>query len=379
MSVYKRGETWWFKFRVGGQLVRESSKSKSKTRAKEAERTRRNDVEDSYNNIRKRKLRPLFPVAAAHWLNKKTARIAPKTEMSYRLSIKHLSVIFGRQLITDIDDDAIAAYQSVRIKEGASPRTINIETSALRSILRNNSLWEEISKGFSFLSEPETPGFALSDTEESALLAAAGTSRSRGLPTVLILAINTGLRACEIHNLRWSNVDLLGRTLTVGKSKTSAGTGRLIPLNPRAHAALAHWRTYFPGAKPEHYVFPHEQYAQMRVNGETTVWRTDPTRPVGSWKVAWKNIQRRAGIKCRFHDLRHSAVTRLLEAEASFPLVAEIMGWSASTTYIMVKRYGHIQIDVKRRAMDAMRGADPSRDGAQKWAQPLQTRDAKVC
>ena len=109
------------------------------------------------------------------------------------------------------------------------------------------------------------------------------------------------------------------------------------------------------------------------------ILRADPTRPMGSWKVAWKNIQRTAGIKCRFHDLRHSAVTRLLEAGASFPLVAEILGWSASTTYIMIKRYGHIQIDVKRRAMDAMRGADPAQGGAQNRAQPLPTQSGKVC
>ena len=61
-------------------------------------------------------------------------------------------------------------------------------------------------------------------------------------------------------------------------------------------------------------------------NWKTTVWRTDPTRPMGSWKVAWKNVQRIAGIKCRFHDLRHSAFTRLLEAGVSFPVVAEILG-----------------------------------------------------
>ena len=260
-----------------------------------------------------------------------------------------------------------------------SPRTINIEVGTLRSILRKYNLWEVISKELKFLPEPKSPGFALSTEEESTLLAAAGKSRSRGLPTLLLVAIYTGLRSCEIRGLRWSKVDLLVQTLTVGKSKTSAGTGRIIPLNPRAHTALAHWRTLFPGAKPEHYVFPHEQYAQMGANWKTTVWRTDPTRPMGSWKVAWKNVQRIAGIKCRFHDLRHSAVTRLLEAGVSFPVVAEILGWRASTTFTMAKRYGHIQLDVKRRAMDATKGAGPAQGEAQNWAQSLPTQKLNVC
>jgi integrase len=45
----------------------------------------------------------------------------------------------------------------------------------------------------------------------------------------------------------------------VGKSKTAAGTGRIIPLNPRAVAALRDWRGLFPGAQPEQHVFPHEK------------------------------------------------------------------------------------------------------------------------
>jgi hypothetical protein len=41
MSLYRRGNVWWYKFWFNGQLIRESSKSESKTLAKDAERTRR--------------------------------------------------------------------------------------------------------------------------------------------------------------------------------------------------------------------------------------------------------------------------------------------------------------------------------------------------
>ncbi len=36
MSLYKRGDVWWYKFRFAGQVLRESSKSESRTVAKEA-------------------------------------------------------------------------------------------------------------------------------------------------------------------------------------------------------------------------------------------------------------------------------------------------------------------------------------------------------
>ena len=44
MSVYKRGETYWFKFLFQGQLIRESAKSNSKTVAREAKRARRREL-----------------------------------------------------------------------------------------------------------------------------------------------------------------------------------------------------------------------------------------------------------------------------------------------------------------------------------------------
>ena len=40
MSLYRRGDVWWYKFRFAGQMIRESSKSPSRTVAKDAERIR---------------------------------------------------------------------------------------------------------------------------------------------------------------------------------------------------------------------------------------------------------------------------------------------------------------------------------------------------
>ncbi len=72
-------------------------------------------------------------------------------------------------------------------------------------------------------------GKALTDDEERRLLAACGASRSRALPMAVRLALNTGMRRGEILNLRWGDIDLDAKRLTVTKSKTKAGTGRVVP------------------------------------------------------------------------------------------------------------------------------------------------------
>jgi hypothetical protein len=64
VSVYKRGEVWWYKFRFAGQVIRESSKSESRTVAKEAERSRRRGLEESFNRISRPRAAQLFSTAA---------------------------------------------------------------------------------------------------------------------------------------------------------------------------------------------------------------------------------------------------------------------------------------------------------------------------
>jgi hypothetical protein len=52
MSLFKRGNVWWYSFFFAGQLVRESSRSTSKTIAKSAEQERRRELEAGYNNVK---------------------------------------------------------------------------------------------------------------------------------------------------------------------------------------------------------------------------------------------------------------------------------------------------------------------------------------
>jgi len=171
------------------------------------------------------------------------------------------------------------------------------------------------------------------------------------------------MREGEIRTLQWRQVDFDKRTITVGKAKTDAGTGRPIPMNDRLTLALRTWAKKFPDRQPSQYAFPAEQYGQPGDAPETPgTHEQDPTKPIGSWKRSWKTARRVAKVGCRFHDLRHSAVTRLLEGGVSFPIVASLLGWSPSTTTKVAKRYGHIGNAAHRQAVAAL---DPITKSAQ--------------
>jgi integrase len=183
-----------------------------------------------------------------------------------------------------------------------------------------------------------------------------------------MLALNTGMRASEIRGLAWGQVDFLGKALTVGKSKTAAGTGRIIPLNPRAVAVLAHWQGLYHDAQPEHYVFPHEKYGLAGNDRQPCAWEIDPTQPMHRWKVAWERARKTASVSRRFHDLRHTFISRLAESQASDSTVMALAG---HVSRAMMERYSHIRMEAKRLAVDGLSGTDFEPGVAQNWAQFL--------
>ena len=113
----------------------------------------------------------------------------------------------------------------------------------------------------------------------------------------------------------------------------------------------------FLGRKPHHYVFPSEHYGFAGNDCKPHAETLDPTKPTREVKTAWKSAKSAAKVTCRFHDLRHTACTRLLERGTPLAVVATILGWSAGTTAKMAKRYGHIGSDVQRAAVATLDGS----------------------
>jgi hypothetical protein len=140
MSVYKRGQTYWYKFLFQGQLIRDSAKTNSKTVAREAERARRRELELAVNRIPKRDRTPLFGIAAREWLASKNT-LAPNSLERFQHHVVTLTVEFGQRLICDITADDVLGLRSKRISDGLAPRTVNYEIAALRGILKSKGFW----------------------------------------------------------------------------------------------------------------------------------------------------------------------------------------------------------------------------------------------
>jgi integrase len=341
-----------------GQRIRESGHTTSKTITKEAERQRRRELEIGINRISKRKRIPLFKVAAEEWLATKR-NLSRFTALHYRQYVANLSAEFADRLICDIRLDELAKLQQQRQAAGLGPRAVNAEIQVLRQILKHFGLWANLQGRFRFLREPKDIGRAVSHDDEARLLEAAGRSRSPALLPRLVLALDAGIRANEMRHLRHRDLKLVWRDgaiesgwLTVSRSKTEGGQGRTIPLSSRACATLTLWLSRFSSATADSYLFPRHGVGFAGDKREPFLYDVDFNRPGSEWKNAWVTVRRAAAVQYRWHDLRHTFISRLAEN----PAVSEqtIMALAGHVSKSMLARYSHIRSQAKQAAIHAL-------------------------
>ena len=150
--------------------------------------------------------------------------------------------------------------------------------------------------------------------------------------------------------MRWSQIDFEKRTVTVGRAKTQAGTGRVNPPNQPAFDALVKWAGRLVESNAEDYVFPACEASGIEREHPDRE-RIDSSRPITSWRSAWRAALRRAELQVRFHDLRHTCITKLAESQASEQTLMAIAGHVSRS---MIEHYSHIRMEAKRAAVDAI-------------------------
>ena len=129
-----------------------------------------------------------------------------------------------------------------------------------------------------------------------------------------------------------------------GAKQDRGGEGRTIPLNssllPVLREYAVWYREKFGETRPEWYVFP---FGRPRPS--------DPTRPITTFKTAWKNVRKNAKVTGRWHDNRHTLITDLAESGAGDQTIMDIAGHVSKR---MLRYYSHIRMEAKRTALESI-------------------------
>lgn len=142
---------------------------------------------------------------------------------------------------------------------------------------------------------------------------------SDGFRPILVTALHTGMRRGEILSLKWADVDLKARNITVRKTK--GGKNREIKMNDTLVETLKN----LPSRFQKNYVFPSP---------------VKPGKPYTDVNHTFNRLTRKAEIEdCRFHDLRATFASQMVMSGADLKTVQELLGHSSLT---MTQRYAHL-------------------------------------
>jgi integrase len=374
MSLYKRSGTWWTDFSVNGQRFRLSLDTSDWREAQRQEKEKISDAQRGKLTFGSHQFSRLaFSEAAERYLDGRKLELSKRSLKKERQLLVFPRQFFEATALNRITGESLLAYRESRARDGLNPSYLNMEMGAIRRMLKRAKRWHIVADDIRPLKETRNVGKALAHEEKLKLLKLAGSRPEWQIARcAAILALNTTMRACELRGLRWRDVNLLDRTVTIRKSKTEAGE-RVLPLNSEATGAILELYKRAQGLNAtelNHFVFPACE------NG-----KIDPTRSQESWRTAWRNLTQvitcpacerlqNPGAFCsdsdckadlgkvksslaglRFHDLRHHAITELAESQASEQTIMAIAG---HVSLKMLAHYSHIRLEAKRRALDAL-------------------------
>jgi integrase len=272
--------------------------------------------------------------------------------------------------ITKLDSFMIQNYIAKKLKSGRidgrgdklSPKSVKEQLSLIKNALKYACIWRILKENpAQYVQPPKVPKpqtRAFTAEEARNFLLCAENDR---FYLMFLLAIFTGLRQGELRGLRWSDIDMDNCTISVKQTVRKSGAKSIYkePKTPGSYAMVT-FDSAFVDPLKEHHKLQMKERSDYgpRYENNNLVFCSYNGRPVDLKRldVHFKNIIKDAQVpEIRFHDLRHSCATILLENGVDIKLIQQRLRHAdiKTTGYI----YSHVTPKMQRAVDQTMSNA----------------------
>ena len=317
-SVFKHKQKWYISYYFEGRRYRRAIGS-NKKKAEEALKKIEGDIVSRRFGLPQEVKKISFEDLAEYWLEQYSkVNNSPSQYQKNRERLeKHLIPYFQDTAVCRINAKMIEEYIASKV-EKIKPATINRTLSILSKMFNDAIRWgylkENPMKQISKLREEQEAFNYLPQDEARKLL----ENCSEDFYPICCCALYTGMRVSEILGLKWKNVDLKERIITVEKSKGKRI--RYIPIHQHLLEVLKKMKKN----SSSELVFP---------NREGKIRKRD-------LRSVLNNALKTAGLRrIRFHDLRHTFASNFVMQGGSILSLQKILGHQDLK---MTLRYAHL-------------------------------------
>lgn len=333
MSIYRVGKVWHYDFRHDGKRYKGSTRQTKKNLARQYESKTREEA-------RQGALAPKVKDITFRELAKEYRRLHVSQKRAapfYEMRVSRFEKRFRDRRLSEVGIRAVTRYQAKRATE-VSPASVNRDLAVLKNMFSKAVEWgyavSNPVKRVKFLQETGRRERFLTPEEAAGLLAKC----SDWLRPIVTVALHTGMRRGELLGLTWRDVEFGAGCIVLDPERTKSGHGRKIPMNRTVTSVLEELRS------------------ESLVRGlDAPVFRgPEGGAPDMTLRREFKKAIEKAGLSgFRFHDLRHSHASFMVQAGVPLNTVRDLLGHRSLS---MTLRYSHLSPDARRDAVALLNG-----------------------
>lgn len=338
MGIYKRKDSpyFWMSFCVNNKQYQRSTQTSDKRLAEAIyAKVVTQIVEGKWfetDNAKKHTFDEMMERYLAYAKMRRTHRSYVNT----CIYVKHLTEVFGGLTLDQITPALISQYRDERLKI-RSPQTVKHEINCLsHAFTVAMKEWDWISHNPCLkVQKPQVNNEILrwlSSEEEDKLINAAKGYLNNQLTEIITVALGTGMRQGEILSLKWKDIDMFRKTITIMQHKTKEP--KAIPMTDAVFNLL----------KNKSKTISMSGFVFTTTKG-TRILNTNLQREF------YKAVDKAGITNFRFHDLRHTFATRLVQSCVDLYTVSKLLGHKDIKT---TQRYAHHNIESVRLAVQKL-------------------------